>query len=131
MYNTLIQLESFEERLKFLQEIQGEFDRIHHGRRIQAQEIYQSKLWKDARREAILRDEGCDLGIFGFGINGRVLVHHISPITDEDVINNSPKIYDINNLITVSKETHEAIHYGFQPKIYELNERTPGDTKLW
>lgn len=79
------------------------------------------------------RDIGFDLGVFGIYIEGIVLVHHINPITEHDIIYQTSKLLDPENLITTSIDTHNKIHYG-SPKITDGGvwvERTPGDTKLW
>lgn len=117
---------SFEERLEYLK-LKGV--RYESPRAI-SQSFYKSKRWRDVREEVLRRDLGCDLGVFGVYIFGPTYVHHINPITEEDLHNDSPKLYDPDNLITTSMETHNAIHYRNRPTEPYL-ERTPGDTKLW
>lgn len=102
------------------------------GHRYLNQALYQSDEWQRARREVIIRDEGCDLAIQDRPIYGRILVHHINPITQEDILNRSPVIFDLDNLITVSLETHNAIHYGDYERINkDVVTRSPNDTCPW
>lgn len=102
------------------------------GHRYLNQALYQSDEWQRVRREVIIRDEGCDLAIPDRPIHGRILVHHINPITQEDILNRSPVIFDLDNLITVSLETHNAIHYGDYEHISkDVVTRSPNDTCPW
>ena len=72
------------------------------------------------------------MAVDGFNIPGRAIVHHINPITAEDIINKNPKVFDLENVILVSHNTHEAIHYGNESLLpIEYKEREPGDTLLW
>lgn len=111
-YNELSRLPTFEERFEYLRlaSIIGEstfgFDRYLN------QVFYRSREWKRARREVIRRDNGCDLGVEGRDIFERIEIHHINPITIEDVEKGSALLLDLNNLICVSPLTHKAIHYG-------------------
>lgn len=131
-YTELSKLKTFKERFDYLK-LDGEVGKDTFGYdRYLNQTLYKSKEWKDTRNKVIIRDEGKDLGSDGHNIFGKCLIHHINPISKEDIINRNPKIFDMDNLITVTMDTHNAIHYG----TYELinNEpisRTPGDTKLW
>lgn len=75
------------------------------------QTFYASKEWKKIRNQVIIRDNACDLGIPDRPIKGRVIIHHINPITAEDIEKRNPIIFDLNNLICVSHDTHEALHY--------------------
>lgn len=96
------------------------------------QEFYKSREWKSAREAAILRDEGCDLGIRGYEIYGGLLVHHINPIVSGDIMHDDERILDPEFLITTTQSTHNAIHYGDRsllPKKYSPRKR--GDTRLW
>lgn len=80
----------------------------------------------------IIRDNGCDLGLEGYDITGRIYLHHINPINKQDVLNNSPKLFDPENLICVSFNTHQAIHYNTDcDALYTLTERRPNDTCPW
>lgn len=95
--------------------------------------LYRSPQWQEIRRRVIIRDDGCDLGMPDRPINDKILIHHLNPITIEQVTNFDPAIFDLNNLICVSKSTHNAIHYGDNSKLAPTNpiERKPGDTRLW
>lgn len=96
------------------------------------QRFYASREWKSARDRVIARDLGLDLGVEGFEILGKIYVHHINPITPADLYNWHPMILDEENLITVSHDTHNALHYGgSQPRRPTITVRTPGDTTLW
>lgn len=102
------------------------------GHRYLNQALYQSDEWQRVRREVIIRDEGCDLAVQDRPIYGRILVHHINPITQEDILNRSPIIFDLDNLITVSFETHNALHYGDYGLINkDVVTRSPNDTCPW
>lgn len=96
------------------------------------QVFYMSSEWREAKKIAILRDNGCDLGIEERIIPGRVIVHHINPITEEDILNREEWIYDPEFLITTSIRTHNAIHYGDESLlILEPQIRTKNDTCPW
>lgn len=96
------------------------------------QRLYHSSLWADVKNEIILRDNGCDLGLDGYEIRGHIYIHHLNPITKEDVLNNSSNLYDPNNLICVSFDTHQSIHYGSEcAALSQLVERRPNDTCPW
>lgn len=94
--------------------------------------FYASYAWKQARDIVIIRDNGCDLGVPGYDIFSKVLVHHINPITLADLRDVNPVIFDPENLICVSHNTHNAIHYSNESMLPQpVVERRPGDTKLW
>jgi len=102
------------------------------GNRYINQNLYRSSRWKSTRSAIILRDEGCDLGVLGHEVHGRILVHHINPIDVDDLVNDRDIVYDPQNLITVSFLTHQAIHFGDKDLLPKpLIDRKPGDTKLW
>lgn len=131
-YSELITLPTFEERYEYLRlggtvgvETFG-FDRYLN------QMLYRSNKWRVSRDKAIIRDCGCDLGIPDREIQGRILVHHINPITIEDIINERSILFDLENLICSSKNTHDAIHYG-DSSLLILNpiERSANDTCPW
>ena len=131
-YSELKNLDSFEERFNYLK-INGQVGGTTFGsKRYLNQLLYKSQEWMSVRDKAIIRDEGCDLGIPGRDIGGKVLVHHINPITIEDILNNNPKVFDLENLITTSHITHEAIHYGDENLlIKDPIIRTANDTCPW
>jgi hypothetical protein len=96
------------------------------------QAFYTSREWKSVRDEVIIRDQGCDLGVPGYEIHDRVLVHHMNPITVQDLTEFNEDILNPEYLITVSTRTHNAIHFGDERQLPEpFAERRPGDTKLW
>jgi hypothetical protein len=131
-YSELSWLETFEERYRYLKlsGILGErtfgFDRWINQR------FYRSQEWKTVRDQVITRDNGCDLGIPGYEIYSGLLVHHMNPMSVEDLEHGSDWVLDPNFLITTSLRTHNAIHYGDEsllprgPVIRKL-----GDTTLW
>lgn len=131
-YSELITLPTFEERYRYLR-IRGCVGKETFGHdRYLNQILYTSPEWKSFRRKIILRDDGLDLGCEGFNIFGRILVHHINPITVEDVLNRSFKVFDPDNVICCSHNTHQAIHYGDESLLPLLPpERKPNDTCPW
>lgn len=130
-YTDLITFPTFEERLEYL-EVEGipselTFDEL----RFLNQTFYRSKRWKLIRQAVIARDLGYDLAIPGREIFGKVIVHHMNPLVPKDLYLNSEKALDPEFLITVSHDTHQAIHFGSAPVYDIIVERSPGDTKLW
>lgn len=131
-FTELCKLKTFLERYNYLKlgNLIGEttfgFDRYINQR------FYTSKKWTRIRDIVILRDNGCDLGIEGNEIFGKIFIHHMNPISLEELEEENPKILEPEFLITVSHTTHLAIHYGDQ-KILPLPpiERKAGDTCLW
>lgn len=123
----MLELESYKERLEYLRLL----DNNVHSPRHMSQSFYKSHAWRTVRDIVIQRDLGFDLGIFGLYIEGPRYVHHIDPIVEEDIVYNSKKLLDPENLITASANTHNTIHYNQDEKETEWVERTPGDTKLW
>lgn len=96
------------------------------------QTLYRSPEWKRFRRDMIIRDNGQDMGFDGYEIHGKILLHHINPLTIEDVVNRDPKIFDPENVICVSLDTHNAIHYGDKNLlITDPIIRTKNDTCPW
>lgn len=125
-YNELKELESYDERLSYLQLLDNNVTSPRH----MSMSFYKSDIWKMVRQEVIDRDLGFDLGVFGVYIDGPMFVHHINPIDENDIRFQTKKLLDPNNLITVSDATHNKIHYNKKVK-EQWVERTPGDTKLW
>lgn len=131
-YDELSKLDSFEDRFNYLSVDGRVGEQTFGSKRLMNQLLYRSQKWKRVRDEVIIRDNGCDLGVSGREINAKILVHHMNPITIEQVMNEDPRIYDPNELICVSHITHEAIHYGSKDILMKDHvDRTPGDTKLW
>ena len=131
-YSELVQLDSFLERFEYLN-IKGVVgDATFGGERYLNQAFYRSREWKMARDATIARDWGNDLGVQGFDITDRILVHHMNPITPEDVRTRNPDILDPEYLISVTHNTHNAIHFGDKSLLQlPVVERRPGDTQLW
>lgn len=103
------------------------------GHRLLNQMLYRSPQWEEIRRKVIIRDNGCDLGIDDRPIHEKILIHHLNPITIEQVTNFDPCVFDMNNLICCTHRTHNAIHYGDVEGLTPTKpiERKPGDTRLW
>lgn len=131
-HSELIRLPTFLERYRYLK-IGGRVGEDTFGYdRYLNQILYRSIEWKNFRREIIVRDNGCDLGCEGYEIYGKVLVHHINPITIREIHNRDRKIFDPENVICVSHNTHNAIHYGDETLlITEPIVRAPNDTCPW
>lgn len=131
-YSELITLPTFKDRFEYLK-IGGVIGKETFGYdRYLNQILYRSDEWKSFRRDIIIRDNGKDLACEDYDVYGRVLVHHINPITVEDVLNRDPKIFDPENVITTSLNTHNAIHYGDESLlILEPIERSMNDTCPW
>ena len=111
-YSELITIPTFEERFEYLQ-LKGSVGKDTFGYdRYLNQVLYRSSEWKRLRNQIIIRDCGCDLACDGYDIYGKVLIHHLNPITVEDVLTRSRKVFDPDNLVCVSHSTHNAIHYG-------------------
>lgn len=135
-YRELILLPTFEERFRYLQ-MHGAIGKDTFGfDRYLNQVFYKDPEWKRVRNDVIIRDDGCDLGIKDKQrkrpIYGLIFVHHIEPIAKDDILNRSPKLFDLDNLICCSKNTHDAIHFGDETLlILEPVERRPNDTCPW
>lgn len=131
-YDELIRFRSFLERFDYLK-LDGRVGiATFGGNRYINQNLYRSSRWKSVRSSIIVRDDGCDLGISGHEIHGRILVHHINPIDIDDLLNDRDIVYNPQNLITVSLLTHQAIHFGDRDLLPKpLIDRKSGDTKLW
>ena len=111
-YSELITIPTFEERFEYLQ-LKGSVGKDTFGYdRYLNQVLYRSPEWKRLRNQIIIRDCGCDLACEGYDIYDKVLIHHLNPITVEDVLARSRKVFDPDNLVCVSHNTHNAIHYG-------------------
>lgn len=96
------------------------------------QRFYTSRAWRTLRRDVIARDNGCDLGVEGFEIHSRVFVHHMNPLVEADIVEGTDNALNPEYLITVTHDTHNAIHYGNSQLLAKPHiSRSPGDTKLW
>lgn len=129
-YEELISLVSFEERLSYLMLRGSPGDETFGSMRHINQNFYRSRDWAIVRNRAISRDGGYDLGINGYPIHGSVFVHHINPITPQMLVDGNHLAIAQHNLITVSFDTHQRIHYSKVEPV-KMAERFPGDTKLW
>lgn len=131
-FSELIEIPTFEERFEYLklggfvgEETFG-FDRYLN------QNFYRSYEWRQLRNQIIIRDNGCDLACEDRDIFRRVIIHHMNPISTDDLIHNSDFLMNPEYLICTTKQTHDAIHYGNKDSlILTPRERTPGDTILW
>lgn len=131
-YKELSRLSTFKERYEYLRLAAIVGDPTFGSDRYLNQVLYKSYEWKKAKQLVIIRDNGCDLGLEGFEINGPIYVHHMNPITIEDIEMRNPDIFNPEFLICTSFDTHNAIHFGDEKLLPPmLNERFPGDTKLW
>jgi hypothetical protein len=131
-YSELLTLPTFEERFEYLK-LNGQVGEMtFNGHRYLNQKLYSLPEWKSVRRQVIIRDEGYDLGMEGYEINGPILVHHINPITIADIIYGRHCVLDLENLISTSHNTHNAIHYGDKDLLQkEPVVRKKNDTCLW
>ena len=131
-YSELIKMDSFEDRFNYLK-LDGRVGKDIFGfDRYLNQNFYRSEEWKSIRNFVIIRDNGCDLGMEGYIIPGRIYIHHLNPVTKEELAAKSAFLLDPENLICCSFNTHQAIHYG------DINlipkgpvERKPFDTCPW
>lgn len=129
-YNELLQLKTFDERFDYLKlngKVAAEtfgFDRYIN------QQFYRSGIWLKVRDEIIVRDLGNDLGLKDYEISGSIIIHHLNPITKEDLMNDLDFIINPNYLITTCLRTHNAIHYGSESP-NKIIERVKGDTCPW
>ena len=132
-YSQLISLSTFEERFKYLKltGVVGEdvfgFDRYFN------QKFYTSKEWKEIRKAIAIRDKGCDMGLEDYPINGKILVHHMNPISLKDIEECSEYLINPEYLVCVSFDTHNAIHYGDDSIChrFDIPERKPNDMTPW
>lgn len=131
-YSEMIKLDTFEERFEYLK-LGGVVGRETFGsRRVNNQRFYKSREWRQLRNHIIVRDGGFDLAFPERYISGHTLIHHIVPIDDDDIRHGSDNLFDPENLVCVSHDTHNAIHYGdFSLVKQDFVERSPNDTNLW
>lgn len=131
-YREMSRLPTLRERYEYLRLRGAVGDSTFGFDRWMNQEFYRSKEWKQLRHEVIARDEGCDLGVPGFEIHDKVIVHHMNPIEAAHISQGDPDILNPEYLVCVSHKTHNAIHYGDEtllPRVWVP--RQPGDTRLW
>lgn len=132
-YSELCRLKTFEERYRYLKLNGVVGDDTFGWQRYLNQYLYKNNpLWRKARDEVIARDNGNDLGIKGRDIYGKILVHHMNPITINDIRSGNPDIFNPEYLISTSFDTHQAIHYGNESMlILDITERSINDTCPW
>lgn len=131
-YSELMRLPTFEERFRYLK-LDGLVGKDTFGfDRYLNQEFYRSKEWKEIRDFVIVRDNGCDLGMDGHEIVGRIYIHHMNPITVNDIVHSSDFLLNPDYLVCVSHNTHNAVHYGDEDLLVTAPvERRKNDTCPW
>lgn len=127
-YEEMLTIDSYEGRIKYLE--------LHDFNYLSPRSInhllYKNKIWAPLRREIIIRDKGNDLAMEGVPVPGRALIHHINPITVQDIEDwNEDKLLNPSNLVLVSYEAHSRIHFSLDNRAPSLKERSPRDTILW
>lgn len=131
-YRRLQRMETIEERYRYLRLNGRVSDPTFGFDRWMNQQFYKSREWRRMRDEVIVRDDGCDLGVPGYEIQGDPYIHHMNPMTAMDIRHHREEILDPEYLIICSLRTHNAIHYGTEEQLPRpFVPRRPGDTKLW
>lgn len=132
-YSELVRLPTFKQRYEYLR-LGGSVGEDTFGfDRYLNQIFYKSKEWLEIRDQVIIRDHGCDLGVEGYEINDRILIHHMNPITKGDILERTDLLLNPEYLISTMKRTHNAIHYGTYESLVDnfVIERTENDTCPW
>lgn len=131
-YSELCTIRSYEGRYEYLR-LGGVVAHPTFGPdRYLNQIFYSTPEWESLRNSIIVRDFGCDMGMYGYEIKGAITIHHMNPIEVDDLLNHSDILLNPEYLICVSDSTHKAIHYGTKDSLeYLMAERCPGDTTLW
>jgi len=131
-YSELIKINSLIDRYKYLK-LNGKIGmHTFGGKRWLNQDFYRSSEWKQFRKNIIIRDNGCELGLSDWRISGPIYIHHINPITEKDIIHNTDNLLDENNVISCSFDMHQAIHFGDESLLFfEWVPRSPNDTIPW
>lgn len=133
-YSELIQYSTFEDRLNYLK-LWGTVGRETFGfdRYINQRFYKRSKEWEEVRRYVIIRDNACDLGVPGYELYQKILIHHMNPLTIDDIIDSTDNLLNPEYLISVSLRTHNIIHYGDNLSLMAttFTERKPNDTCPW
>lgn len=132
-YSELINIPDFVDRIRYLK-LSGKVTEMTFGfQRYLNQQFYKSQRWKDVRNFVILRDNGCDLAMPGYELNRDILIHHLNPITVDDIRLQTDALLSPENLVCVSHATHNIIHYGDESYINDLRyiERSKNDTCPW
>lgn len=131
-YSELITIPTFEERFEYLR-LNGVVSELTFGHnRYLNQDFYHSVEWQRFRREIIVRDEGCDLAHFDRPIYSKIIIHHLNPITVDDIVEGRKCVFDPENVVCTMHKTHNAIHYGDDSQIIkDIVVRKPNDTCPW
>ena len=131
-YSELIKLKTFKDRFEYLK-LDGIVGEETFGfYRYMNQIFYKSREWTSVRRSVIIRDNGCDLGVEGYEIHGKILIHHMNPINLSDIVHKTDELLNPDYLITTVLSTHNAIHYGDASLLPVLPiERRANDTCPW
>lgn len=131
-YTELMRLSSFDERFRYLS-LRGRVGEQTFGyERPLNQRFYSSAEWRNIRHHVVARDLNCDLGIEGYDIYQRSYIHHMNPLTPDQIRHGHDNLFNPEFLITVTHQTHNAIHYGDEKQLpRRFVEREPGDTLLW
>ena len=131
-YSELVQEDTFLGRFRYLM-LPGSVGSSTFGfDRHVNQQFYRSTEWRHVRQHVIARDLGCDLGVADYEIYDKILIHHMNPMTVDDIASGDSSIIDPEFLISTTHKTHNAIHFGDENQLPKLTaERRPGDTKLW
>lgn len=131
-YTELLQYSTFESRFEYLSLRGVVGDSTFGFDRWLNQQFYTSRQWRDLRHHIIVRDDGCDLAVPGLEVWRRPIIHHMNPLTVEDIVHGSDEALDPEFLILTSHDTHNAIHYGDKRLLPKPHvERRAGDTQLW
>lgn len=131
-YSELIKFNTIEKRYEYLKLVGAVGEQTFGVDRYLNQRFYKSTEWKRIRDIVLIRDNACDLGVPGFPIPGRILIHHMNPIKVLDLQVKNLDVLDPKFLISSSERTHQAIHYGDKSLLpYIPKQRKPGDTRLW
>lgn len=134
-YSKLVKLHTFKERYDYLRLSGDVCSETFGSDRYLNQQFYSSKEWISFRNKVIIRDNGCDLAMPDtvYQIKGKIYIHHLNPITKADIVNRSSLLFDLDNVVCVCFNTHQAIHYGSYELLTasEVLERRQGDTCLW
>ena len=132
-YTELMKLYTFEERFRYLKLVARVGEETFGFERYLNQQFYHSQEWRSIRNQIIIRDNACDLGIPGREMSKGIIIHHMNPITKDDLVHQSDFLLNPDYLICVSKKTHSAIHYGDESILFNdvTIERSKNDTCPW
>lgn len=132
-YSRMLHHSGFDDRFEYLKLHDGKVGGETFGSdRYLNQKFYMSKEWQDFRHQIIVRDNGCDLGVEGREIYGPIQIHHITPVTKQMIVDNDPLLFDPDNAVCTSPQTHKALHYGsLESTFKDYEPRRPNDTTPW